>query len=203
MKKLNKFFAVFCAAVAAIAFAGCGGGISKATLTYPDYPNADPTKDSWTQWEEEDKVTINWYVDLAGWSNNSSSLISKEIYRRTGVNIVFETPANADGSKLSTMMQTNTFTDVISIAANTQERIKLAEAKNYIYPIQELAKRWAPTLLTRLDEEMAEMYAASDGHLYGIPNHFYSPVQVNEYKDMGYSLLSNGGIVARKDYLDA
>lgn len=58
MKKLNKFFAVFCAAVAAIAFAGCGGGISKATLTYPDYPNADPTKDSWTQWEEEDKVTI-------------------------------------------------------------------------------------------------------------------------------------------------
>lgn len=203
MKKLNKFFAVFCAAVAAIAFAGCGGGISKATLTYPDYPNADPTKDSWTQWEEEDKVTINWYVDLAGWSNNSSSLISKEIYRRTGVNIVFETPANADGSKLSTMMQTNTFTDVISIAANTQERIKLAEAKNYIYPIQELAKRWAPTLLTRLDEEMAEMYAASDGNLYGIPNHFYSTVQVNEYKDMGYSLLSNGGIVARKDYLDA
>ena len=134
-------------------------------------------------YKRQDKVTINWYVDLAGWSNNSSSLISKEIYRRTGVNIVFETPANADGSKLSTMMQTNTFTDVISIAANTQERIKLAEAKNYIYPIQELAKRWAPTLLTRLDEEMAEMYAASDGNLYGIPNHFYSTVQVNEYKD--------------------
>ncbi len=203
MKKLNRLFAVFCAAIAAVACVGCGGGVSKATLDYPDYPNADPTKDSWTQWEEDDKITINWYVDIAGWNNNSNSLISKEIYRRTGVNIVFETPANADGSKLSTMMQTNTFTDVISIAANTQERIKLAEAKNYIYPIQELAKRWAPTLLTRLDEEMAEMYAASDGNLYGIPNHFYSTVQVNEYKDMGYSLLSNGGIVARKDYLDA
>ena len=111
MKKLNKFFAVFCAAIAAVVCAGCGGGISKATLTYPDYPNADPTKDSWTQWEEEDKVTINWYVDLAGWSNNSSSLISKEIYRRTGVNIVFETPANADGSNVNMTIMEKTAAD--------------------------------------------------------------------------------------------
>ena len=175
-----------------------GGGI-----TYPEYPNASADSDSWTQWDENDKVTITWYVDLAGWNNNSSSLISKEIYKKTGVNVVFETPASADGAKLSTMMQTNTFTDVISIAANTQERIKLAESKKYIYPIQELAKRWAPTLLNRLNEEMAQMYAASDGNLYGIPNHFYSTAEVKEFNDMGYALLSNGGIVARKDYLDA
>ena len=203
MKKIKRFLALACAAVAVCSLSGCGGGISKAELTYPDYPQADPSVDSWTQWDENDKVTISWYVDLAGWSNNSSSLISKEIYNRTGVNVVFETPADASGSKLSTMMQTNTFTDVISVAANTQERIKLAEAKGYIYPIQELARRWAPTLLERLDEEMADMYAASDGNLYGIPNHFYSSEQVAEYSDLGYSLISNGGIVARKDYLDA
>lgn len=203
MKAIRKLSAIGIAAVALFSAAGCGGGFSQAGLTYPDYPLADPSQDSWTQWSADDKVTVSWYVDLAGWSNNSSSLVSKEIYNRTGVNVVFETPASSDGSKLSAMMQTNTFTDVITIAANTQERIKLAEAEGYIYPIQELAKRWAPTLLTRLDREMADMYAASDGNLYGIPNHFYSTGQVGEYNELGYSLISNGGIVARKDYLDA
>ena len=203
MKFLKKAIAVLCAAVCAAAtLSGCSN-ISRAALVYPDYPNADPSRDSWTQWDEDDKVTIHWYVDLVGWSNNSSSLISDEIYRRTGVNVIFETPADSSGAELSTMMQMNTFTDVISIAANTQERVRLAETEGYIFPIQELARRWAPTLMERLDEEMATMYAASDGNLYGIPNHFYSTQQVEEYSDMGYSLLSNGGIVARKDYLDA
>lgn len=202
MKGLKRTLAVTFAAVCAFALVGCGGGV-QAELIYPDYPNASADSDSWTQWDENDKVTVSWYVDLAGWNNNATSLISQEIYRRTGVNVMFETPANSDGAKLSTMMQTNTFTDVISIAANTQERIKLSEAGNYIYPIQELAKRWAPTLLTRLNSEMADMYAASDGNLYGIPNHFYSTADVKEYNDMGQALVTNGGIVARKDYLDA
>lgn len=202
MKGLKRTLAAAFAAVCAVSMAGCRG-VSRAELTYPDYPFASAESDSWTQWDGDDRVTVSWYVDLAGWNNNAASLISQEIYRRTGVNVMFETPANSDGSKLSTMMQTNTFTDVISVAANTQERIKLAESGNYIYPIQELAKRWAPSLLSRLDEEMQTMYAASDGNLYGIPNHFYSTKQVNEYNDMGYSLVTNGGIVARKDYLDA
>lgn len=202
MKGLKRALAVTCAAVCVATMVGCNG-VSRAELVYPDYPNASAESDSWTQWDENDKVTVSWYVDLAGWNNNATSLISQEIYKRTGVNVLFETPANSDGAKLSTMMQTNTFTDVISVAANTQERIKLAEAGNYIYPIQELAKRWAPTLLTRLDEEMASLYAASDGNLYGIPNHFYSTAQVKEYNDMGLALETNGGIIARKDYLDA
>ena len=54
-----------------------GGGI-----TYPEYPNASADSDSWTQWDENDKITITWYVDLAGWNNNASSLISKEIYKK-------------------------------------------------------------------------------------------------------------------------
>ena len=205
MKKLKILIACICFAVTIAYAVGCGksGGGASSGLVYPDYPNASASSDSWTQWKDEDRVTVSWYVDLAGWNNNSSSLISREIYNRTGITVRFETPANSDGSKLSTMMQTNTFTDVISIAANTQERIKLAESRNYIYPIQELAKRWAPTLLGRLNKEMVEMYTASDGNLYGIPNHFYSTEDVKEYADMGYSLLSNGGIVARKDYLDA
>lgn len=204
MKVFKKIVALLCASVTALGLVACGGtGITRAELKYPDRPNADPSTDSWTQWEEDDKVSISWYVDLAGWNNNTSALISKEIYARTGVNVVFETPANSDGTKLSTMMQTNNFTDVISIAANQQERIKLAEAGNYIFPIQELAKRWAPTLLDRLNQEMVTMYTASDGNLYGIPNHFYSTEDVQEYNEMGYALNSNGGIVARKDYLDA
>ncbi len=206
MKAFKKIVALLCASVTALSFAACGGGgtgISRAELKYPDRPYADANSDSWTQWDENDKVSISWYVDLAGWNNNTSALISKEIYARTGVNVVFETPANSDGTKLSTMMQTNNFTDVISIAANQQERIKLAESKNYIFPIQELAKRWAPTLLDRLNQEMVTMYTASDGNLYGIPNHFYATEDVEEYKEMGYALNSNGGIVARKDYLDA
>ena len=186
MKVFKKIVALLCASVTALSLVACGGGtgITRAELKYPDRPNADPTKDSWTQWTDDDKVSVSWYVDLAGWNNNTSALISKEIYARTGVNVVFETPANSDGTKLSTMMQTNNFTDVISIAANQQERIKLAEAGNYIFPIQELAKRWAPTLLNRLNQEMVTMYTASDGNLYGIPNHFYSTEDVNEYKEM-------------------
>src|SRR5690606_10283946 len=121
----------------------------------------------------------------------------------TGVNIIFETPSIADGSKLSTMISGNRLPDVISIAANTPVRIQLSEEEGYIYSITDLAKKWAPSLLNRLDEELVSYYKASDDKLYGLPSLFYSTNDLNEIIEMDYAINSNGGIVARKDMLDA
>ena len=146
---------------------------------------------------------MSWYVDDATFNYNQSSLVAKRIKEVTGVNIQFQVPAIADGSKLSTMIAGNRLTDIITTAANTPEHIQLAESNKYLWSITDLAEKWAPTLLTRLEEEMLNLYSASDGELYGLPSQFSSYNTFNNVKARGGRWVINGSIMARKDYLDA
>lgn len=171
----------------------------------PDFPSASPDSDSWTQWKSYDDniIDVHWYVDNASFAYNTSTEIAKKIKEITGINIIFETPSTADGSKLSSMISGNKLPDLVTVAANTPDRIQLAEDGGYLFSITDLAQKWAPSLLTRLNEEMVSYYTASDGKLYGIPSLFYATDELNEMLEMGYSVTSNGAIVARKDMLDA
>ena len=177
----------------------------KSKLDALGKPNASPDKDSWLQWKDYDdnEIDINWYVDMTSFNYNSSTMIAKKIKEITGINIKFQTPSTADGSKLSTMISGNKLPDVISIAANQADRIQLSEEDGYMYSINDLAERWAPTLLERLDPELKTYYAASDNKLYGIPQYFYSIEALTEMQKHNSSYTTNGAIVARKDYLDA
>lgn len=181
---------------------GCG---SKDENELPDFPSANGESNSWLQWQSYDDniIDVSWYVDLANFNYNNSTLVANKIKEKTGINIIFETPSNTDGSKLSTMISGNKLPDIISIAANTPVRIQLSEEKGYIYSITDLASKWAPSLLNRLDDELISYYTSSDKKLYGIPSLFYSTTDLSESIERGYSITSNGAIVARKDMLDA
>ncbi len=192
-----------------IYFIGGKGVFDMKGLEYPDYPNAsiDPNIDSWTQWQSYDDnvIEIDWFVDdTAATLPDQNSMIYKKVLEKTGVKINFKKATSSDGTEIATKIAGNNLPDVISIKANTTLKNELAKEQN-CYPIQELASKWAPSLLKRLreDEEMTNYYEYSDGYIYGIPNNFYMTRDVEIYKESGGSLVSTGAVLVRKDYLDA
>ena len=206
MKNLQKIVLLVCLiCLLSNVFIGCGGGGKKA-LNYPDYPTANSDVESWEQWEDYDpsQIEIDWYVDYSSfaWAGAESSIVSNLIKEKTGITINFMTPVNDDGQQLNTLIAGNKLPDVITILANGAERVQLAE-EEYVYPINELSKRWAPRLMDRIDGDITKYFNASNNMLYGIPSHFYTTKDVESYSAQGNELLSNGAIVARKDYLDA
>ena len=206
MKKINKIVALLGAfTLVSTALAGCGDA-DAMELKYPDYPTANADTESWEQWEDYDpsQISIDWYVDYSSfaWTGEDASIVSNMIKEKTGVSINFMTPVNDDGTQLNTLIAGNKLPDVITILANGAERVQLAEEK-YVYPINELSKRWAPRLMDRIHSDITKYFNASDGMLYGMPSHFYTTKDVEAYEAQGNELLSNGAIVARKDYLDA
>ena len=206
MRKFKKLVALLSAVLLiSTAMLGCGGG-DTTELEYPDYPTANTNSESWEQWEDYDpsQITIDWYVDYSSfaWTGEDASIVSNMIKEKTGVSINFMTPVNDDGTQLNTLIAGDKLPDVITILANGAERVHLAEEK-YVYPINELSKRWAPRLMNKIDSDITKYFNASDGMLYGMPSHFYTTKDTEAYTAQGNELLSNGAIVARKDYLDA
>lgn len=201
---------IFVTGLASVAYFIGGKGIFNMNgLKYPDYPlaNLDANIDSWKQWQNYDDniIEIEWFVDdTATTFPDENSLVYKKVLEKTGVKINFKKATKSDGTELATKISGNNLPDVISIKANSTLKNELAQEQN-CYPIQELASKWAPSLLKRLQEnkEMTDYYEFSDGYIYGIPNNFYSIEDVNSYNKSGNSLVSTGAVLVRKDYMDA
>ncbi len=196
MKKAATFFLAVIMAVSAVVFTACDGGGSGQTADYPDFPTTPAEKDSWEYNDEE--ITIEWYVDTPGFSYQQygSDKISKVIKEKTGVNIKFTAPVSNDGQYLSNLISSGSLPDVVTLSAYTSVKDRLC-TQNYIYPIDELAKRWAPTLTQRIEDDIHVFYELSDGNIYGLPSNSYS----NEYND-GTAYSPNGGFLVRKDLYD-
>lgn len=173
-------------------------------MNYPDEGYADDQSDSWLQREDKD-ITINWYVDYSGWGTAATfdTKVGQRIYQKTGIKINYSTPVTDDGSKLSTMLTSGKLPDVITVGAGSDTRVQLGEG-GYTYPIEELARRYAPSLLPRLDDDVKAFFKQSDGYMHALPNHFYTQSDLQAYEEQeGRNLLSNGAMLCRKDYLDA
>ena len=183
---------------------GCKGNTKVCKYNYPDEGYADDSKDSWLQREDKD-ITIDWYVDLSSWGTAATfdTKVGQRIYQKTGIKINYTTPVTDDGSKLSTMLASGKLPDVITVEAGSDNRVQLGEGC-YTYPIEMLAKSYAPSLLPRLDEDVKAYFKQSDGYIHGLPNHFYTQSDLKAYSEQeGRNLLSNGAMLCRKDYLDA
>lgn len=172
--------------------------------TYPDYPLAseDDTIDSWTQREEDEIVTVDWFVDSTSYYlPKDNTIVTNEILKKTGVKINFRKATTSDGTELTTMIAGNDLPDILSVTSGMYNLIK----DESIYPINGLAERWAPSLNRRLaeDPEMRNTYMQSDGNLYFLMNNFYSTEQLANYAQLDGYMLPNDGIVVRKDYLNA
>ena len=206
MKK-KGFFGICAAAlcVVATAFSGCGSSMFNFNgYSYPDYPKASPddTIDSWTQWEKDEIVSIDWFIDSTSYSlPQEESVVVKKILEKTGVKIKFRKALSGDGTELTTMVAGNQLPDLVSVTSGMYDLIK----EKSIFPINGLAERWAPSLMRRIkaEGEMYTTYKDANDDLYFIVNNFYNSKEIEEYREIGGNILPNDGVVVRKDYLDA
>lgn len=187
------------------AFSACGGGNNGSKVKYPDYPLASADSDSWTQVDASDQVAINWYVDIAGWNSqllSGDSVVARKIREKTGVTVNFIVPLNDTGDQLSTLISANRLPDVVTLNKSSAEQKQLS-SEGYLYPIDGLVERWAPTMKDRIHKEIRDFYSMGDGQLYGIPHDFYTSDDLKAYEQQGGYILPNGTVAVRKDYLDA
>ena len=153
---------------------------------YPDFPLADQddTIDSWTQWEEDEIINIDWFIDSTSYSlPREGSQVMDEILRKTGVKINFRKATTGDGSELTTMIAGNDLPDLVSVTAGMDNLVNGAK----VFPINGLAERWAPSLWRRIMEEgeMYNTYKDADDELFYIVNNFYNSEEMEDYRETG------------------
>lgn len=208
--KGKKLFAGFLTAVCAGTFvlpmAACNGETmppigedGMAELTYPDFEETPSDKNSWEYIPEDNDMTIEWYVDVSSWPIPAENDVLRKIKEDTGISIHFTTPVQDDGQKLSTMIAGGDLPDVISTTTSKTQTLASLAQQGYVYDINTLADKWAPTLYDHLPEDVMDWWAYGNNKTYGIPNHYYSYEDIPE----GEQLQPNGGMMVRKDLFDA
>lgn len=205
---MNKFKRIFTAIMVFVfisVLVACGGTNvpidedNMAVIKYPDFPLTGNDKNSWEYLTGDENITINWYVDVASWNPPTGlDIISGIIKEQTGIQVVFDTPVTDDGQKLATMIAGGDLPDVISIPTNRSQTITSLAQQGYVYDINTLAERWAPSLMNHLPADVLEWWSYGNGKTYGIPNHYYS------YEDIPEGQLQpNGGMMVREDIFNA
>lgn len=208
--KGKKLFAGFLTAVCAGTFvlpmAACNGETmppigedGMAELTYPDFEETPSDKNSWEYIPEDNDMTIEWYVDVSSWPIPAENDVLRKIKEDTGISIHFTTPVQDDGQKLTTMIAGGDLPDVISTTTSKTQTLASLAQQGYVYDINTLADKWAPTLYDHLPEDVMDWWAYGNNKTYGIPNHYYSYEDIPE----GEQLQPNGGMMVRKDLFDA
>ena len=199
--KISKAIGILAAVVLTLSAFGCNLDklVNIDELDYGNYPTANKESDSWLQIDPDDEdVEITWWVDT---TSLDFYQVSSLIYERTGVKVNFQRALKNDGTELSTMIAGNNLPDVITIT-DYATRNQLAE-EGYVYAIDRLAELYAPTLLDRIEEDYYQYFAASDGHIYGYMNNYFSDSDLEEYAANGEHIRPLYSIVAREDYLNA
>ncbi|MGN1062255.1 MAG: hypothetical protein ACI4RO_03920, partial [Candidatus Scatosoma sp.] len=194
MKRFFVFVLSVTTALCAALFTSCTA--KNSGLNYPDIANTPADKDSWLYNDEE--FTIDWYVDYPWFTyeNTSYDDIGKKVKEITGVTVRFTSPVVNDSTMLNLLVQSDKMFDVISVKAYQSYHAQLA-LEGYVYPIDELARRWAPTLTERIEQDIYNYYSVGE-HLYGLPNCGYSEKYVS--KDAKWE--PNGAMLVRKDWYD-
>lgn len=196
-------------AVVLLALVGCvppppidrdddGMGIVKPPDNLDDkVVDTDEDTDSWLTMGDEE-LTIDWWVEQSAWNPPTGvDAISQKIKDVTGITINFNGPVSDDGQKLGAMIANNSLPDVLTIpTSNTTLMMQLA-SDGYIYDINQLADKFAPSLRRNLSKDIWDWWAMGNGKTYGIPNHYYSYDDVPEGQ-----LQPNGGMMVRKDLFD-
>lgn len=201
MNKAFKIAAAVCAAAVAVtAAAGCSGKTSDgmAQLTYPDFAETPKDKYSWEYIPDDNDMTVNWYVDVSSWPIPAENSVLRKIKEDTGITVKFTTPVSDDGTKLATMVAGGDLPDVISVPTASARMLAQLAQQGYVYDINTLADKWAPTLYDHLPKDVMDWWSYGNGKTYGIPNHYYSYNDIPDGK-----LQPNGGMMVRKDIFDA
>ena len=205
---MKKIFSLLFATLLVITLVGCDPSsgpkpkdeTNMAILEYPNFPTTPGDKNSWEYIPENTDLTIEWYVDVSSWPIPSDMTLVKDVIKeKTGITINFKTPISDDGQELATMIAGDKIPDILSIPTREVQTITSLAQQGYVYDINTLAERWAPTLLENYPKDIREWWEYGNGKTYGIPNHYYSYDDVPEDEQ----LQPNGGMMVRKDIFDA
>lgn len=70
---------------------------------------------------------------------------------------------------LSNMIAGNSLPDLISVQSWYQQCTQLA-MQGYVYPMNDLIDKWAPSMKTRLQEDVFNWFSLGNDKTYGFPN---------------------------------
>lgn len=199
---MNKKILGGLAALASLScLVGCGPDKEKGELVYPDFPTTPGDKDSWEYLKDSsgnvEEWELEWYVNDStfSWNSYGSDRVSQIIKEKTGAKIKFTCPVTDDGQKLSTLISGNKLPDIISVQCWYSQCSQLA-AQNYLYPLDGLIERWAPSFVEKEQEDIWNYFTEGDGYCYGVPNFAYSTKYVNDTDKME----PNGCLMVREDW---
>ena len=183
-KAFKKSLVALLAAATALSAAACGGGgggngggatsmggDNMAVLDYPDFATTPADKNSWEYIPDTENTTIEWYVDVSSWPIPAQNSVINKIKEETGITVKFSTPVQDDGQKLATLIAGG-LPDVISVPTSNAKTLANLAKQGYVYDINTLAQKWAPTLFDHLPKDVIDWWSYANGKTYGIPNHY-------------------------------
>ncbi|MBE5826523.1 MAG: extracellular solute-binding protein [Butyrivibrio sp.] len=147
----------------------------------------------------EDTVTFDWYINYS-WYNTpwGHNAVSKEITRRTGVNINFITPQGNEEEKLNALIASGTLPDLITLGWWEPQMNEIIQG-DMVYALNELADEYDPYFWEVSDPQAVSWYTQPDGNIYGYPNSSITPADVENNNNIG----SNQTFLVRKDIYEA
>lgn len=203
MKRKNKGIALLILVAMILSLSGCTSGektkdevasvtktdkvkieeSSEATAesTSAETVEATEVKAEEPAWKSDTSpVDLTWFIGASWYSYQwGESLVSKNITKKTGVNLEFIIPTADANEELSLMMVGNGLPDIISLGSWEVNFTKLYEG-GYVYALNELADQYDPYFYNVVDGDVIKWHTKEDGNLYCIPNDVYGESQMQE-----------------------
>lgn len=162
---------------------GCGNGTAQSA-------NQDTDRET---------VTLDWYVNYSwyttAWGGNE---VSDAITERTGISVNYIAPKGNEAEKLETLIASDTLPDLITLGWWEEQYQEMIE-QGKVYALNELAEKYEPAFWEAADAEALECYTELDGNIYGYPNSFYSPKDLENHEN----IAANQNFLVRRDIYEA
>ena len=157
---MKKFISFAIAVILSLGFVACGD-------------NSIDTKD-WQNDSGEEPITLTWFVNVDTFAKQfGDNMTDREIFRRTGVKLVFSNSDSVSGSaKLNTMIMKDSLTDFVSTPAEGAAHVQMIKGKK-IWDMKSLFDTY-PSVEDFVPADMYKWCSyPQDGKLYGIRSHFF------------------------------
>ena len=151
-----------------------------------------------TSEEVTSRSTITWYVNFSWYQDDfEDSLVAKTIEDKFNVDLQIVSPTGDADRKLTSMINQDKLTDLITLEWWNPEVDDLIAA-DQVYALNQLAQEYDINFSDNIDELVYD-YHALDGNLYYYPNAYFLP---EDYANDNYQ-ASNQCFLVRKDIYEA
>ncbi|KAF1297509.1 sugar ABC transporter substrate-binding protein [Enterococcus sp. JM4C] len=166
---MKKLFGSLLAVSVLLSLAACGGKEEKAAddFSIKDRYTLDETTPAWKQDKKEETTKIRWYIN-SDWTSLpfGEDVTTAQIKKDLNIDIEF---ISGDDSKLNAMISGGDMPDIVTLTDMTGQAAKKADS--WALPLNDLAKKYDPYLMSVVNEDTFKWYALDNGKTYGYPNY--------------------------------